>query len=407
MADLVKPGSPGEVADIVRRALRSRTPLEILGSDSKRNLGRPVTSSRRVALAGLSGILLYEPSELVLTARAGTPLAAIERELQAHRQCLAFEPANLGGLLGNGRGAGTIGGAIACNSSGPRRIKAGAARDHILGFKAVTGRGEAIKSGGRVMKNVTGFDLSKLMAGSYGTLAVLAEVTIKIWPAPERVCTLLAFGLADADALSALNAAAGSPLDVSGFAHLPARVAGRSRVAEVTNAKMAVTAFRVEGIDVSVASRVAALKKQIGGKAELGELDDLNSRHFWREVRDLAVLPGDDSNTVWRLSLPPARAVATVEEITAAFDADWFYDWAGGLVWLAPPPGQERNIRAVRDPVRAAGGHATLVRGSESLRADAPAFEPLEPALMRLTRRIKDGFDPQRILNPGRMYPEL
>lgn len=398
MEDISKPGSESEVVEIIRQALADDRPLEILGAGSKRGFGRPVDATHRLTLAAMSGILLYQPEELVLTARAGTPLVAIQRELAAQGQCLAFEPPDFSDLLDAGNGAGTIGGAIACNCAGPRRLKAGSARDHILGFKAVSGRAEAIKSGGRVMKNVTGFDLSKLVAGSYGTLAVLTEVTVKVLPAPEYTLTLVVPGLDQKAALEAMSAAACSAQEVSGIAYLPLETA---RLANNSTARSSITALRLEGIEASVKSRLAALQALLG---DGDKLEGAVSLGLWRDIRDVRYFLGDLERVVWRLSVPPAAAMAAVDRIAADLEIAWFCDWAGASVWLSLAPEPDCGAAIIRAAARAAGGHATLVRAPEDWRAEVPAFEPLEPSLFALTQRIKQGFDPKGILNPGRMY---
>ena len=226
MTDALKARDAKDVEDAVRWALAEGKPLEIVGRGSKRTLGRPSQSDLTLDLSGLCGVTLYEPEELVLSAKAGTPLAEIEALVEQRGQQLAFEPMDYGPVLGGPRGAGSLGGALAANLSGPRRIKAGAARDHFLGFSAVSGRAETFKSGGRVVKNVTGYDLCKLLAGSFGTLAAMTEVTIKTLPRPETEATVLILGLDDVRANSAMSAAMASSCDVSGAAHLPAGVAG-------------------------------------------------------------------------------------------------------------------------------------------------------------------------------------
>ncbi|HZD25842.1 MAG TPA: FAD-binding protein, partial [Alphaproteobacteria bacterium] len=264
MPETLQPADAAQVEEVVRWAVSSTTPLELVGGGGKRGLGRPVAAEHRLALSRLRGVSLYEPEELVLSAGPGTPLSEIEALLAQRGQLLAFEAPDYAGLYGTEPGRQTLGGVIAANLSGPRRIKAGAARDHFLGVEGVSGRGEAFKSGGRVMKNVTGYDLCKLMAGSHGTLAALTALTIKVLPAPEKTRTVLLFGQDPAAAVVALAEAAGSPHEVSGFAHLPADVAARSGVSYVGGAGAAVTAVRVEGPGPSVEHRTAALRELFG-----------------------------------------------------------------------------------------------------------------------------------------------
>jgi glycolate oxidase FAD binding subunit len=404
MAETLRLGTPGQVAEAVAWAAAEEAPLEIAGRGSKRDLGRPVQASHELDLSGLSGITLYEAEELVLTARAGTPLAEIEAALAEHRQQLAFEPADLGPLLGGPPGAGSIGGVLACNLSGPRRIKAGAARDHFLGLAAVSGRGEAFKTGGRVVKNVTGYDLCKLLAGSHGTLAVMTEVTVKVLPAAEKTRTVLIYGLDDRTALKAMTLALQSSHEVSGAAHLPDRPAASSQVSYVAEPGRAVTAIRVEGPGPSVEYRCAALRRELGALGESEELHGRNSAALWRELRDVAPFVGDPERPVWRLSVPPQDGPAVAGALADGREGRYFFDWGGGLLWLCLPQWTEGAPDQVRAAVASRGGHATLIRAGRDVRASVPVFQPQDPALFALTRRVKESFDPRRILNPGRMY---
>jgi glycolate oxidase FAD binding subunit len=339
-----------------------------------------------------------------MSAKAGTPLAAIETQLAENQQQLAFEPPDYGALLGGAPGRTTIGGVFACNLSGPRRIKAGAARDHFLGVQAVTGRGDLIKSGGRVVKNVTGYDLCKLFAGSFGTLAAMTEVTFKVLPAPEDACTLVVRTSDRAGAFAALRAAMASACDVAGAAYLPAAAAQRSAVASLAGNPSDVALVRLEGQTPSVRYRADRLSALLGSNGAIEELAAADSASLWREVRDVALLPGD--LPLWRVSVAPATGAALIDQLERALAPDWLADWAGGLLWLAVPEAEDAGAQALRTALAASGGHATLIRASSGLRAAVPVFQPQEPALARLSARVKASFDPKRILNRGRMYPD-
>jgi glycolate oxidase FAD binding subunit len=381
MPDTLKPRDAKEVEDAVRWALGSEKPLEIAGQGTKRMIGRPSQTDLTLDLSGLSGVTLYEPAELVLSARAGTPLSEIETLLENNNQELAFEPIDYGPVLGGKVNRGTLGGAIAANLSGPRRIKAGAARDHFLGFTAVTGRGETIKSGGRVVKNVTGYDLCKLLAGSWGTLAAMTDITIKVLPKAETEATVLVTGLDDARACAAMAAAMGSSCDVSGAAHLPDHIASWFDGLPRPEAS---TVLRLEGFVPSVAHRketLSALLKEFGAVSFLDE---------------------SQSRALWRISVPPSRGHEIARAITPA--AQMFYDWAGGLVWVAMPFAGEPDAAAIRGAVAAVGGHATLVRAPAAVRASVDVFAPEEAAVRALGKRVKESFDPKGLLNPGRMW---
>jgi glycolate oxidase FAD binding subunit len=405
MSETLKPETAEQVLDAVKWAAASESPLAVKGQGSKEGFGRAIEADCRLDLSGLTGIGCYEPNELFMTAGAATTLAEIEAALGQNNQQMAFEPTDLGILLGGEGDAGTIGGAIACNLAGPRRIKVGAARDHFLGFNAVSGRGETFKSGGTVVKNVTGFDLSKLIAGSFGTLAVMTEVTFKVLPAPEKTRTVLVLGLSDQDAMKAMAKALGSSHEVSGAAHLPEAAAKGSKVSHVAGTGRSVTAFRVEGPGPSVEHRCRALTALLGGGASVEELHSENSALLWREICDVRLLDGDGGNgrQIWRLSVPPMNGAGVAEQLTAGTGASVFYDWGGGLIWLTMDATPDAGHETVRRAVEAAGGHATLVRAGADVRNRVPVFEPQTGALREITARIKEGFDPKGILNPGRM----
>ena len=401
MTDTLKPRDSKEVEEAVRFALGNDKPLEVAGHGSKRRIGRPSQTDLTLDLSDLSGVTLYEPAELVLSARAGTPLAEIETLLDENNQQLGFEPMDYGPVFGEKPGQGTIGGAIAANLSGPRRIKAGAARDHFLGVTAVTGRGETIKSGGRVVKNVTGYDMCKVLAGSWGTLAAMTDVTVKVLPKSETEATIVVPGLDDARAAEAMSTAMGSPHDVSAAAHLPDHVV--SWFEGLPNAEAA-TALRIEGFAPSVAHRkdaLAALMRSFGPVEILGREA---SRVLWRgvsEVRPFAVDAARD-RPLWRISTAPGKGHEIANLITPA--AQMFYDWAGGLVWVAMPIPDEPNAASIRRAVAEVGGHATLIRAPASVRAAVEVFEPEAPPIAALNKRVKEGFDPKGVLNPGRMW---
>ncbi|MGE0034025.1 MAG: FAD-binding protein [Xanthobacteraceae bacterium] len=405
MTDTLRPRDAKDVESAVQWALAEGKALEVAGQGSKRAIGRPAQTDLTLDLSGLSGVTLYEPEELVLSARAGTPLAEIEALVAKSGQQLAFEPMDCGAILGQAVGRGTIGGALAANLSGPRRLQAGAARDHFLGATAVSGRGETFKSGGRVVKNVTGYDLCKLLAGSWGTLAVMTDVTIKTLPRPESEETILVLGLDDARAVAAMTDAIGSSCDVSGAAHLPAAIA--AVVAEVAGAGSAVTALRLEGFAPSVAHRAATLRALLKSFGEVTNVGREASQRLWRAVRDVAPLAGAGDagdRAIWRISTVPSRGAELAAMVAGSAEARLLFDWAGGLIWLALPQSDDAGAAVVRRAVGATGGHATLIRAPAAVRAAVAVFEPPDVALAALNRRIKEGFDPKGVLNPGRMW---
>jgi glycolate oxidase FAD binding subunit len=405
MTDTVKPRDAAEVEQAVNWALGGGKTLEIVGRGSKRAIGRAAQWDATLDLSALSGVTLYEPAELVLSAKSATPLAEIEALLAANGQELAFEPMDYGPLLGGAPGAGTIGGALAANLSGPRRIKAGAARDHFLGVHAVSGRGETFKSGGRVVKNVTGYDLCKLLAGSWGTLAAMTDITIKTLPRAETEETVLIFDLDDTRAGTLMAAVMGSFADASAAAHVPAPLA--VRIAEIAAARAAVTAFRLEGVAPSVAHRKAVLEKLAAPYGGLGTLGETVSRAFWRAIRDVtpfAAAGPAGGRDLWRISTAPSRGAELGLALKGRAEAEVLYDWAGGLVWAALPAADHAHARLVRLTLAAIGGHATLVRAPAAVRAAVEVFEPQPPALAALSKRVRDSFDPRGVLNAGRIW---
>lgn len=395
------PRSEAEAADIVRSHHARRLPLKIAGGNTRALLGNPVEAEHGLRSTSLSGIVAYNPAEMVMTARAGTPIREIEAALAEKGQMLAFEPMDHRAVMGTS-GEPTIGGLFAVNGSGPRRISAGAARDHLIGIRFVNGKGEAVKAGGRVMKNVTGLDLVKLLAGSHGTLGFLTELTFKVLPAPESVETVLISGLSDPEAAAAMATALSLPGDVSGAAHLPVTV--RHRYLANRLPEGAATVLRLEGLEASVEAR---LKKLVGAVARFGMVSRIatpESRALWQEIRDCRAYADGTSRPLWRVSVAPAVGHRLVAALRLEAGADACYDWQGGLVWLRMEADAEADT--LRRLVKAVGGgHATLVRASDAVRAVTPAFEPQPAAVEALQKRVARALDPLGLFNPGMLSP--
>jgi glycolate oxidase FAD binding subunit len=381
------PRTPGEVEKIVAEAASDSRPLEVCGGGSKRGMWARAPAAL-LDMTGVAGITNYDPDELVVTALAGTPLAELEAALAERHQMLAFEPFDHGPLFGEAPGRATLGGIVAANVSGSRRLSAGAARDHILGFTAVSGRGEAFKGGGAVVKNVTGFDLPKLMAGSWGTLAVLTSLTMRVLPRPRTEKTLLLAGLTGEAANRAMTKAMASRVAVCAAAHLPAeRIAG----------------LRIEGFGPSVDARCRELARELEALCRIEVIEAETSHAFWKRLSTLEMLPVD-GHVLWRISLPPAASWILADALGAA-RAHCAIDWAGGLVWAALPEnsldaaGGELGSR-IQDLARAHGGRAVPLRAPVA--QHPPTGAPVrDPGLQQLQSRIKSAFDPVGILNPG------
>ena len=405
--DILKVRDAKDVEQAVRAAIEGEQPVEIIGHGSKRRIGQPMATNALLDLQALNAVASYEPSELIITVQAGAPLADVISLIDARNQHFAFEPVDTAALLGMPN-IGTVGGMIGAGLAGPRRIQAGGARDHLLGAHAVSGFGDSFKAGGRVVKNVTGYDLCKLLAGSWGTLAVMTEVTLKVMPKPECVRTLVLRGLDDVSANRAMTMALGSPFDVSGAAHLP-HSAFRGDVgglAELGSGREPVTLLRLEGIAASASHRAAALGERLlpFGLGEI--LGDAASDAIWRAIKDVQPFAADGplgAWPVWRIICPPAGGGALGEALARATGGDVIYDWGGGLIWAAVPPRPDAQAALLRPQVDQAGGHAMLFRATEEVRSAIDVFHPQPAGLAGLNERVRHGFDPKRILNRGRL----
>ena len=405
--DILKVRDAADVEQAVRAAIASEQPLEIIGHGSKRQIGQPMATNAVLDVSALNAVTAYEPNELIVTVEAGAPLADVMSLIDSKNQQFAFEPVDTAPLLGT-KAAGTIGGMIGAGLAGPRRVKAGAARDHLLGAHAVSGFGDSFKAGGKVVKNVTGYDLCKLLAGSWGTLAVMTEVTLKVMPRPEAERTLVLRGLDDLAANRAMTAALGSPFDVSGAAHVPAsglraEVGGLDRLG---SPRQAVTLLRLEGILASASHRAASLAAALAAFATVEIIEDSVSAEVWSTIRDAQPFAAGGALgawPVWRIVCPPASGGALGQALARMSGGDVIYDWGGGLIWAALPPKGDAHAAAVRQRVEAASGHATLIRATDEVRRNVDVFHPQTSGLAALSERVRSSFDPKRILNRGRL----
>ncbi len=372
------PACADDLCELFHAVAASGEAIELVGGGTKRAIASPGRSARPVDMSAFGGIIDYDPAELLLTVGAAAPLAEVERLLAGEKQMLAFEPYDHG-ILSGGRGAATMGGIVGAAIAGPRRLSAGAVRDHMLAFEAVSGRGERFKGGAAVMKNVTGYDLPKLMTGSWGQLAALTSITLKVLPRPEVETTLLLSIRDDRTAVRAMAAAMGSPAEVSAAAHLP---------------EEGLTALRLEGFAPSVAARLAMLRSLLGGGDVIAQAE---SRALWQRIREAAPFANEDF--LWRASVAPS-AGPVLGEALSALGGRHFYDWAGGLVWAALPRSTDQSdVRRIAGKL---GGQAMLMRAPDAMRRRLPAMHPPGPEIAALTRRIKAAFDPAAILDPDR-----
>jgi glycolate oxidase FAD binding subunit len=388
-----QPTTDTDLSGVIQDAIANGTRLEVCGGGTKRAIGRAVHTDACVTVQSIAGITDYDPTELVVTAGAGTPVRELTAAMAAESQHFAFEPRNLCGLLGV-EDHETIGGLIAANLSGPRRFTAGGIRDHVLGFQAVSGRGELFKSGGRVVKNVTGYDLSKLVTGSFGTLAVLTEVSLRVVPRPREVGTLLIGATTIDDMRGHIDAVSASG-SVTGAAFLSRRCVSATSDLDLSNGPA--LAIRFEGDTALSAARAARDVFSVETKV----LETGQSTGLWEQIRDLRFLV-EKGVDLWRISLPRTSTPTFVKNLD---EAHFIADWAGGQIWLADSSGLDIRLRLKE----AAGqdGHATLIRAKDSQRTDDSVFHPQSAPVAALSQRIKHHFDPKGVLNPGRMYADI
>ena len=403
------PESEKEISNFVKKFYKSEIPVEIIGNSSKRKIGKPLQCAKTLNLSKLSGIVEYLPEELYIKVKAGTPIKLIEAELKKNKQQLAFEPVDFGLLLNSKSDYGTAAGQVSCNIAGPRRFKVGSIRDHILGFRGINGKGEIIKSGGTVVKNVTGYDLSKLICGAFGTLVVLSEITFKVLPVPEETNTLVIHNQKIESATSLLDKAISSSNDVSGASYLPTEPKISGCVMNIENTfKLndlksygSLTAFRVEGSKKSVEQRMENLKKDLKiDSFEFSILQKYQSEIFWNKIKNLEFFVSSKNN-IARIIIPPSQCLQLIYQLSNKFK--YFIDWGGALIWIEAHELSEEMFESVRKKVLKHGGYITMIKNSDFLPLVEDVFT-IDSVKFNISQNIKKSFDPKRILNPGKMY---
>ncbi len=403
------PQSEKEVSSFIKKFYKSNIPLELIGSGSKKKIGRSIQCAKTLSLSKLSGIIEYLPEELYIKVKAGTSMKQIEEELKKNNQQLAFEPIDFGILLNEKSDFGTAGGQVACNISGPRRFKSGGVRDHVLGFRGVNGRGEIIKSGGTVVKNVTGYDLSKLMCGSYGTLVALTEITFKVLPAPEKSNTLVIHNQKIESALHYLEKSINSSNDISGAIFLPkeSNVNGCSMNIENTfklndlKQDGSITAIRIEGSKNSIEQRMENLINELQiTNLNTSILKTHQSEIFWNKVKSLEFF-SSSKNSIIRIVIPPSEGSNLIYQLSNKFK--YYLDWGGALMWLEAFELSEEMFESIRRKVVKVGGYVTMIKNSDYLPYVEDVFT-INRERFNLSQNIKKSFDPKGILNPGKMY---
>ncbi|MDC0164209.1 FAD-binding protein [Candidatus Pelagibacter bacterium] len=399
--NIFNPSSREEIAEIIRNCYKKNIPLEINGSKSKNKIGRNFQAEKTLNLSNYSGIIDYKPEELYIKVKAGTPINSIIEELDKHDQQLAFEPVDFGFVFNGKSNNGTIGGVISCNFAGPRRFKVGSARDHLLGFQGVNGKGEIIKSGGTVVKNVTGYDLCKLISGSFGTLSVLTELSIKVLPKPQSSKTLIINNPHLKKAIEYLGTALSSSTDPSGGVFYPEQFEQSFTFNDLTH-KGALTAIRIEGPSNSVDHRIKKLSIELGLlENEYSILESVQTKIFWNKTKNLEVFSNSKKNLL-RIVVPISETLSVLQKLKP-YEINYFLDWGGSLIWVELEKISLKILREIKDITQQHSGYFTIIKVEDDLKASADIFT-IDPIKYKISEKIKKSFDPKRIFNPGKMY---
>ncbi len=400
-AEKFEPKDEIEIQQIIKYCYKKNLPIEIVGNKTKQEIGKKLQCAKTLNMSKYSGIIEYKPEELYIKVKAGTPIKTINEELKKNNQHLAFEPINFSEIFKKNSNEGTIGGTLSCNFSGSRRFKVGSARDHILGFKGFNGKGEKIKSGGTVVKNVTGYDLSKLITGSFGTLLVLSEITLKVLPTQADTKTIIVSELSLQHGLAIMSSALASSNDPSGAIYYPSNLRNNFVFNDLTHLG-SITALRVEGTKISTKQRIDNLIKDLALEdKKLTILDNTQSEIFWEDTRALKVFTKDDKN-ILRAVVPPSETLNLINRIKN-FHANYFIDWGGSLIWIELDYLSSQKIDQLRQRILEANGYITVIKSHESIKSSSEIFT-IEPIKFKISQNIKKSFDPKRIFNPGKMY---
>jgi len=400
-SDILKPNNENDLQEIIKYCYKKDLPIEIVGAGTKNQIGKKLQCAKILDMSNISGIVEYKPEELYITVKAGTPVKTVQDELKKNNQHLAFEPINFSELFKKDSNEGTIGGTLSCNFSGARRFKVGSARDHILGFKGYNGKGEKIKSGGTVVKNVTGYDLSKLVTGSFGTLLILSEITLKVLPLQTDTKTIIVSGLALEHSLGIMGSAIASSNDPSGVVFYPASLRSNFVFNDLTHPG-SITAIRVEGTKTSTEQRINNLIENLSLiDKNITVLDSIQSEIFWEDTRSLKVFSKNQKN-ILRSIVPASETINLINRLKT-FHPTYFIDWGGSLIWLELDYLSNQKIDQIRRRVLDVGGYLTVIRSPENLKSSSEIFT-IDPIKFKISQNLKKSFDPKRIFNPGKMY---
>ena len=400
-SNILKPNNENDIQEAIKHCYKKDLPIEIIGTGTKNEIGKKFQSAKTLDMSEFSGIVEYKPEELYITVKAGTPIKTISDELKKNNQHLAFEPINFSEIFKKNSKEGTVGGTLSCNFSGSRRFKVGSARDHILGFKGYNGKGEKIKSGGTVVKNVTGYDLSKLVTGSFGTLLVLSEITLKVLPLQTDVKTIIISGLALEHSLGIMGSAINSSNDPSGAVFYPENLRNNFVFNDLTHLG-SITAIRVEGTKISTEQRVNNLIKDLSLlDKNITVLDSIQSEIFWEDTRALKVFSKNQKN-ILRAVIPPSETTNLINRLKS-FHPSYFIDWGGSLIWLELDYLSNQKIDQIRKRVLDIDGYLTVIKSAENIKSTSEIFT-IDPIKFKISQNLKKSFDPKRIFNPGKMY---
>ena len=399
--DILKPSNEDDLQQIIKHCYKKDLPIQIVGTGTKNEIGKKLQCAKILDMSNISGIIEYKPEELYITVKAGTPIKLVQDELRKKNQHLAFEPTNFSEIFNKSLSEGTIGGTLSCNFSGSRRFKVGSARDHILGFKGYNGKGEKIKSGGTVVKNVTGYDLSKLVTGSFGTLLALSEITLKVLPIQADIKTIIISGLALENSLGIMDSAISSSNDPSGAVFYPANLRNNFVFNDLTHPG-SITAIRIEGTKTSTEQRVNNLFENLVLKEKKTTILDITqSEIFWEETRAIKVFAKNEKN-ILRAVVPPSETVNLINRLKT-FHSSYFIDWGGSLIWLELDYLSHQKIEQIRKRVVEANGYLTVIKSPENIKSSSEIFT-IDPIKFKISQNLKKSFDPKRIFNPGKMY---
>ena len=405
--NIFSPKSEDEVSEIVENLFKNKTPVEIIGLGSKKFIGNKLQCSKILDLSNLSGIIEYFPEELYIKVKACTPIIEIEKKLNENNQQLAFETLDFGYIVSGKSNKGTAAGSVSCNFSGSRRFKVGSVRDYVLGFRGVNGKGDIIKSGGTVVKNVTGYDLSKLITGSFGTLVALTEITFKVLPKKPLNKTIIIHEILKKDIAQLFNKIINSSSEVSGSMYLPLDSNNKSdEIFKFNDIKYSAPyiAIRADGSEKSIEERINNLSFELElNNNKISILDYNQSDLFWKKVNNLELF-SNTKNSIFRVVIPQSKCASLLEH----FDKNYryFIDWCGSLVWLEVSGLTEEKFFSLRKSIVELGGYLTVIKQQENGLYIKENFTVNETVL-NISKKIKESFDPKKIFNPGKMYKEV